>query len=88
MFWYDDGVADWQLVVMTIGMIAFWALMIGAVYTLVRRAPHADSDGRDGPRRILDRRLARGEINPEEYRRLRELLEQAERPSGEVRDQS
>jgi putative membrane protein len=58
------------------GMIAFWGLLIWAGYALITTAArkpgqeHRDEDAR----RILDERLARGEIDAGEYRRLRDLI--------------
>ena len=76
MFWYGGGWAFWQVALMAAGMIAFWALLIWAVYALVvsstRLAGPRHWGG--GPRQILEERLARGEIDAEEYRRLREVL--------------
>ena len=85
MFWNGGSWAWWQAGLMWIAMIAFWALLIWAVYTLitgVTRRP-GQSDRGSGPqpggaRRILDERLAGGEISPEEYRRLREVREGGE----------
>jgi len=82
MFWYGGGWAWWQAGLMWLVMIAFWALLIWAIYALVtgitRRPGQAEPGGQRGPgdaRRILDERLARGEIGTEEYQRLREVLE-------------
>lgn len=75
MFWYGGHWAFWQMGLMWAGMIAFWALLIWGAYILIRsstrnsgRVEHGDA------RRILDGRLARGEIDAEEYRRLRDLI--------------
>jgi putative membrane protein len=82
MFWNGGGWAWWQAGLMWIVMIAFWALLIWAVYALItnvtRRPGQPGPGGQPQPgdaRRILDERLARGEIDPDEYRRLREVLE-------------
>ena len=83
MFWYGSGWAWWQAGLMWVGMIAFWALLIWAVYAVVKSITTRDagrpepSGGRraDDPRRILDERLARGEIGTDEYLRLRDLLD-------------
>ncbi len=80
MFWNGGGWAWWQAGLMWLVMIAFWALLIWAIYALVtgitRRPGQARPGAQDGdPRRILDERLARGEIDAEEYRRLRDLLD-------------
>jgi CsoR family transcriptional regulator, copper-sensing transcriptional repressor len=81
MFWYGGGWAWWQAGLMWLAMIAFWALLIWAVYALVTgiarrpgQAASVDVQRQPGDaRRILDERLARGEIDAEEYRRLRRL---------------
>ncbi len=88
MFWNGGGWAWWQAGLMWIVMIAFWALLVWAIYALVtnftRRPDQPGPNGQPGSggqpqpggaRRILDERLARGEIDPDEYRRLREVLE-------------
>lgn len=81
MFWYGSHWAFWQVALMWVVMIAFWGLIIWAVWALVhsvtRRPEHDRRD--DDARRILDLRLARGEIDSEEYRRLRDLLTGGER---------
>ena len=71
----------WQAGLMWLAMIAFWAFLIWAIYALVtgvmRREGEPGHGGQPpgGARRILDERLARGEIDAEEYRRLREVLD-------------
>ena len=77
MFWYGGGWAFWEVALMWVGMIAFWGLLIWGVYALVTSATQKpDSKQReDGARRILDERLARGEIDAEEYRRLRDVID-------------
>ena len=81
MFWNGGSWVWWQAGLMWAGMIAFWGLLIWLVYALftnaARRAgqPGDDREHRGGDAlRILDERLARGEIDTEEYRRLREVL--------------
>jgi putative membrane protein len=86
MFWYGAHWAFWQVFLMWAGMLVFWGLLIWAVYALVTnstRRPPRDEDG-DEARRILDQRLARGEIDAEEYRRLRDLIASGDRqaPAG------
>ena len=77
MFWYGGHWAFWQASLMWLGMIVFWGLLAWAIYALViaatRKPPRGEHYGADA-RRILDQRLARGEIDQEEYRRLRELI--------------
>jgi putative membrane protein len=56
-------------------MIAFWALIISAIYALVRGANRPAERGNvDNARTILDERLARGEIDEDQYRATRELI--------------
>lgn len=78
MFWYGAHWAFWQVSLMWVGMIVFWGLVIWAVYALVTaaRRPSRDRDegGGSDARRILDERLARGEIDEAEYRRLRDMI--------------
>ena len=81
MIW-NSGWAWWQAGLMWLGMIAFWALLIWLIYALVTgaigrsRPPERGEERRgDDARRILDERLARGEIDFEEYERLREVIE-------------
>jgi putative membrane protein len=76
MFGYGEHWAWWQGGLMWVGMIVFWGLLIWAAYTLISnltRKPGGQDDG-DEARHILDQRLARGEIDAEEYQRLRELI--------------
>ena len=64
------GVGGW------IGMVAFWVVVVALViWALARLFPTQRSAGERG---VLDARLARGEIDPETYRLLREELESLE----------
>jgi len=76
MFWYGNGWAWWQAGLMWVAMIAFWGVLIWAAYAVITnltRKPGTSGSG-DDARRILDQRLVRGEISPEEYQRLRDLI--------------
>jgi putative membrane protein len=76
MFWYGSHLMFWQAALMWIAMIAFWGLVIWAIYAMVTtstRKPGSEHRGSDA-RRILDERLARGEIDAAEYQRLRDLI--------------
>jgi putative membrane protein len=81
MFWYGGGWAWWQAGLMWLAMIAFWGLLVWAIYALVsgitRRTEAAPGEQRQpgDARRILDERLARGEIDTEEYQRLHDVLD-------------
>jgi putative membrane protein len=60
-----------------IWMLVFWALLIGGiVWAATRLSPGSrdPSASSDGARRLLDERFARGEIDAEEYRELRNTL--------------
>ena len=80
MFWYGGHLVFWQAALMWVGMIAFWGLVIWAVYALIASATRRPDNRPDGEhraadaRRILDERLARGEIDTAEYQRLRDLI--------------
>ncbi len=79
MMWYwGGGMQWWGWLLGAIGMVVFWGLVIWAIWYVVAAVigrgripgerPNAD------PKGILDERLARGEIDAEEYRRLRDLM--------------
>jgi putative membrane protein len=76
MFWYGAHWMWWQVSLMWVGMIVFWGLLIWGIYALISTAVRRPGDREHGgdPGRILDARLARGEIDAEEYRRLRDLI--------------
>jgi uncharacterized membrane protein len=62
---------------MWVVMIAFWGALIWAAYAVITsltRQPGTPDSGEGDTRSILDQRLARGEISPEEYQRLRGLI--------------
>ncbi|WP_432198840.1 SHOCT domain-containing protein [Streptomyces sp. bgisy027] len=75
MFWYDHDVSGWGWFAMSAGMILFWALIITVVVLLARalNSPHEHTHTHTPvaptPEDILRERLARGEIDEEEYRR-------------------
>ncbi|MFD5256331.1 SHOCT domain-containing protein [Streptomyces bobili] len=76
MFWYDHDVSGWGWFAMSAGMILFWALIITVVVLLIRalNSPHEHTHVHapatpTPPEDILRERLARGEIDEEEYRR-------------------
>ena len=79
MFGYGSGWPAWEIALMWIGMLAFLAFLIWAAYALItsttRRLPGPDPDPQPGKAaRILDERLARGEIDAEKYQPLRDLI--------------
>lgn len=56
-------------------MILFWAILIGAVVIAVRWLMERDHKRSNSALDILKERLARGEIEPEEYEARRKVLE-------------
>lgn len=82
MMWYwGGGVHWWGWLLGFVAMVAFWGLVIWGIWyfvTGITRRPHQPYEppqqGPDDAKRILDERLARGEIDTEEYRRLLALI--------------
>ncbi len=75
-YWGGGGVQWWGWLLMSLGMVAFWGLVIWAVWylaTSLTQSSHPIRRPREA-KHILDERLARGEIDAEEYRRLRDLM--------------
>jgi putative membrane protein len=75
---WDGHMSDWGpgwWILMAFLMIAFWGLLIvGAVWLVRSLGDGGHRAGRSTALDILDRRLAAGEINPEEYRERRATL--------------
>ncbi len=69
--------AGWWIL-MAAMMVVFWGLVILGVVWLIRSfAPghhHSHAAHGGSALEVLDRRLAQGEISPEEYRERREVL--------------
>lgn len=84
---YHGGMGWGGWVLMALVMVTFWGLVVCAVLALVRRDGASSSSSTSQPgaaRRILDQRLARGEIQLEEYRARREALVAGERADRSV----
>lgn len=81
--WWNNGM-DWGAmggggwVLMTVLMLAFWALVVGGVVALFRSGRSTDSRSGTTPERsaesVLDERFARGEIDEQEYHARRAVL--------------
>jgi uncharacterized membrane protein len=86
MLWNGGQWAFWQVALMWIVMIAFWGLVGWFVYYLVTAASRNryQNDNRPGAKRILDERLAHGEIDTEEHRRLRDAMNSDDRTGSHV----
>lgn len=78
MGWYGGAGMGWLgWLAMGLMMIVFWGLLAVALVWLVRSssgARKADPLAGGNADRILDERLARGELTEEEYVRRRDLL--------------
>ena len=81
MMSWNSGWAWWQAGLMWLAIIAFLVLLTWAVYALVTgangraRPPEGAPEQRgEDAHRILDERLAHGEIGIEEYGRLRDAI--------------
>ncbi len=68
----DWGAGWWIL--MAAMMVVFWGLVIVGAVWLVRSAAPGHQHHTGSALELLDRRLASGEISPEEYRERREVL--------------
>ena len=71
--WIGFGMQWWMWLSMAIGIVVFWLLIVFLVRELMparRAAMPVPSEALDA----LSRRLATGEINPEDYTRLRSIL--------------
>jgi putative membrane protein len=83
----EYAMSGWGWLLMTLGMLGFWALVAVLALALLRRPGQPDHQRqpaqppRPGAELILAERLARGEIDPNEYRqRLQVLQETTSRP--------
>lgn len=73
--WHATNAGWGWWLLMSIGMVAFWGLVIYGVVWLVRGGGRSSGgDGPEPPATVLRRRLAAGEIDVEEYERLRETI--------------
>jgi putative membrane protein len=75
---FNHHMGDWSAgwwILMAVMMVAFWGLVILGIVWLIRTVM-AERGGHGGanPIELLDRRLASGEISPEEYRERRDAL--------------
>src|SRR5215218_6513579 len=75
------SMSGWGWLLMTLGMLGFWALVAVVAVALLRRPgqpdqqPQPDQQQRPGAEEILAQRLARGELDPEEYRQRLQTLQ-------------
>lgn len=70
--WYWNGMGLWGWLM----MVAFWVLVALLIVWIVRSAPTAPrQEEGDRSLRILDERLARGQIDREDHEERRQVLE-------------
>ncbi len=83
MMWWNNGWGwagglGWgSWILMTVAMVAFWAVVVYGVVALFRPGRGGDAPvGRvEPPERILDERFARGEIGVEDYQTRKDVLQ-------------
>jgi putative membrane protein len=79
---FDNHMGDWGAgwwVLMAVMMVLFWGLVIvGAVWLIRALMSERHGHGDRSPLEVLDRRLASGEITPEDYRQRREAIQSKE----------
>ena len=77
--------SGWGWLLMTVGMLGFWALVAVFALALLRRPGQSDQQpqpgqpdqqSRPGAEEILAQRLARGELDPDEYRQRLQTLQE------------
>ncbi|WP_280909047.1 SHOCT domain-containing protein [Streptomyces sp. SAI-090] len=87
MFWLDHDISGWGWFGMSLGMVAFWALIITVFVLLFRALSPSSSEGTGTtpslpasrtPEQLLADRFARSEIDEEEYRRRLQILREHE----------
>jgi uncharacterized membrane protein len=76
MFEFGRDWPLWGLVLIVLEMIAFSGSIVWAVHALVAGVSrqHAHVQGVEGSRLVLDQRLATGDIDPDDYLQLRDLM--------------
>ena len=72
------AMSGWGWLLMTLGMLGFWALVavLALALALLRRPGQPDQRPRLGAEEILAERLARGELDPDEYRQRLQTLQE------------
>jgi putative membrane protein len=76
------AMSGWGWLLMTLSMLGFWALVAVLALALLRRPGQSDQQRQPGqpprlnPEEILAQRLARGEIDPDEYRQRLQTLQE------------
>jgi putative membrane protein len=71
------SMSGWAWLLMTLGMLGFWALVVVLAVALFRRPGRRDQQQGPGAEEILAERLARGEIDADEYRQRLQTIHEA-----------
>ena len=75
MMWGWQGWSWWGWLAMSLGMVAFWGLIIWGIVALFRGwGGTSTRPERHDPEQILAERFASGEIDEDEYQRRLETL--------------
>ena len=78
MMWWNGGPGWGGWVLMSLIMVIFWGLVIAGGIAAWRSLGRGDRERRPAerptPEQLLEERLARGEIDVDEFNRRRELL--------------
>ena len=81
------AMTGWGWLPMTVGMLGFWALVAVLAVALLPRPGQSDQQRqpdqqpRPNPEEVLAERLARGEIDPDEYRQRLQTLQETTNPT-------
>jgi putative membrane protein len=70
------AMSGWGWLLMTLGMLGFWALVAVLALALLRRPGPPDQQPPPNPEEVLAERLARGELDPDEYRQRLQTLQE------------
>ena len=75
MMWSHGSIGWTGWIVMTVGMLAFWYLVIWVVLAMFRGGtPNPPEQPQPDPLRLLDERFARGEIDTDDYHARKQAL--------------
>jgi uncharacterized membrane protein len=76
MYWYGGHMMFWQGFLSWTSMILLWVVLVGVVYLLATRRRPSRPDHWEELQHTLDRQLASGEIDEDDYRRMHDLIGQ------------
>lgn len=81
-YWWNDAWSWWTWAAMTLGMVAFWGLVVWAFLAVVRWPDRGSEDVRQSPEEILAERFAAGDIDSDEYQKRLAALRSAKVLAG------